>query len=406
MTSSIRHALSQLGNPLEWSSATKSALLVGIVALLQLQYLLWLEFLLHTPVAWSHIDVPYLRTQLPVFRWLLGCSVVLTLAFPFCRRLFGDRVLYEYLATLYYGLSLCYYGYLIGTLSIAVGVVLAAAPVVGFIMFHRGAVLVSFVAAVTVNVVLVWLAAENLILYAPGFVSFQDSNQASVFWAGSMVMFTTPHLVVLLVLAAFVLGRWREREEQVRLLSLTDALTGLANRGHIVDALERQLAEARRHGRPLAAVMVDLDYFKQINDQHGHLVGDEVLRQAAIVLNGHVRRNDMVGRYGGEEFLMVLPDAGLALAEAVAERCRRALERITVETGIGKPLRISGSFGVCAVEHEYVHDADALLRHADEALYAAKAGGRNRVCTARIAPAREAPAAGPGAPAHAAPPHA
>ena len=161
----------------------------------------------------------------------------------------------------------------------------------------------------------------------------------------------------------------------------TDALTGLANRRALNDALERMVAQATRSRSSLTAITLDLDNFKRINDRHGHDVGDAVLRAAAVALTRTLRASDFVARAGGEEFVVLLPDTGLDGALVVAENLRAALLAMTVP---GLDAAVSGSFGV-AVHPEDAADADSLLRAADRALYAAKRSGRNRVEAAAAA---------------------
>jgi diguanylate cyclase (GGDEF)-like protein len=155
----------------------------------------------------------------------------------------------------------------------------------------------------------------------------------------------------------------------------TDALTGLANRRAIQDTLKRMVAQAARSDQSLAAVALDLDHFKQINDVFGHDTGDEVLAAVAQALTGTLRASDFVGRQGGEEFVVLLPDTGLDGALVAAENMRRAIAALRVP-GLHQP--VTASLGV-AVYPEDAAEGAALLRLADRALYAAKEAGRDRV---------------------------
>ncbi len=166
--------------------------------------------------------------------------------------------------------------------------------------------------------------------------------------------------------------------------ALIDALTGLPNRRCLIERLEQEWAEAARHDRPLACLMLDVDHFKRFNDTHGHDVGDEVLRNTANVLKTSCRTYDVLCRYGGEEFIVLCPDVDLDSARRIAERMRAAIEANTVETTNGLRLRVTVSIGA-AVSNSHVADADSLVKAADEALYAAKDAGRNCVCASRRA---------------------
>lgn len=168
-------------------------------------------------------------------------------------------------------------------------------------------------------------------------------------------------------------------ESELRRLATTDVLTGLANRRHFLERAGQELERVRRYASPSAFIMLDVDYFKRINDTWGHATGDVVLRLLAQVLNEAVRNTDVVGRLGGEEFGVLLPETGLEAASALAERLREAVLERTIEVGEGE-LRFSVSFGV-TVLHANDESVDMPMARADAALYAAKFAGRNQVKT-------------------------
>jgi diguanylate cyclase (GGDEF)-like protein len=167
------------------------------------------------------------------------------------------------------------------------------------------------------------------------------------------------------------------------LRAATDALTGLPNQRASTDMLRRMVAQASRGVAPLAALLLDLDHFKQINDIYGHGRGDEALAAVGAALQATLREGDFAGRYGGEEFLVLLPSTGSEGAQKAAEKIRRAVADITIPT---VPRAITASIGI-AVLPDDAGEATALVRNADRALYKAKANGRNRVET--FAPAAE-----------------
>jgi diguanylate cyclase (GGDEF)-like protein len=165
--------------------------------------------------------------------------------------------------------------------------------------------------------------------------------------------------------------------EQLRVQATHDALTGLLNRLAILDALEREVVRSNREKRPMAVIMADVDHFKQTNDTHGHQAGDAVLQEVGRRMLSSFRSYDFVGRYGGEEFLVVVPNAELPLAVELAERLRQNVSVEPVNVG-GAMIAVTLSLGVAASVAGSNH-APELLRCADEALYAAKRAGRNRV---------------------------
>ena len=165
--------------------------------------------------------------------------------------------------------------------------------------------------------------------------------------------------------------------EQLTRMAVTDGLTGLYNRRHLEERLHEMFDHAARLHEPLGCVMFDLDHFKSVNDTHGHQAGDEVLKQAAGILKKVAREVDRVGRYGGEEFMVLLPGAVLDAAVTFAERARQEVEG-HIFTFEGGTLRRTMSCGVSAWPHPQIKHREQLVKAADDALYMAKEQGRNR----------------------------
>lgn len=175
----------------------------------------------------------------------------------------------------------------------------------------------------------------------------------------------------------------RESEEAMRLLAITDSLTGIFNRRHFNKLAEEEVGRALRYTRPLSVIMLDIDFFKRINDTFGHSIGDMVLEKVAIITKNTVRAADIPARYGGEEFIILLPETPAAEAANLAERLRRQIEDTTFITEKSS-TRVTASFGVNdsfkktgAKSTERI--LAELVTNADQALYASKNGGRNRV---------------------------
>ena len=167
--------------------------------------------------------------------------------------------------------------------------------------------------------------------------------------------------------------------EKLYKLSCTDPLTDLFNRRHFNNVLDVEVARVVRYGLPLSLLLCDLDHFKRINDELGHLVGDAVLRSVSATLTKGVRKADIVARYGGEEVALVLTNTGTAGAFVLAERLRAAVEDTEVLSG-GSKVQVTASFGIAVAEPKGdVTSAVMLVRRADKALYAAKRRGRNQV---------------------------
>lgn len=157
-----------------------------------------------------------------------------------------------------------------------------------------------------------------------------------------------------------------------------DGMTGVYNKRYLLECLEREIARCKRYQRPVAIAMIDIDHFKLVNDTHGHLVGDEVLQEVAVRLEKTLRNDEVLARFGGEEFALVMAEADVHQAFDVAERCRRAICERPFETQVGE-LEVTASFGVAAPVPSELTTPDQLMFDADTRLHDAKINGRNRV---------------------------
>lgn len=171
----------------------------------------------------------------------------------------------------------------------------------------------------------------------------------------------------------------RAANEENRRLSITDALTGARNRRYLMEELPREIERAARYGRLLSVIMCDVDFFKKINDTHGHMIGDDVLKWFVKTLQSYVRAADWVARYGGEEFVIVLPETNVESAGKAAEHLKTELNKVVFET-TGASFPVTASFGVSGWRGVVPQGStlDALMSKCDEGVYASKAGGRNR----------------------------
>lgn len=166
---------------------------------------------------------------------------------------------------------------------------------------------------------------------------------------------------------------------KVKKIAVTDSLTGIYNRGFLQESLDKEFARGGRFGLSLSFLMLDIDYFKKINDTYGHQIGDAVLRQAAYIFKTNIRDYNIVGRYGGEEFSIILQQTKLEDGIKIAERIRRCVEEYNFGNE-GKPIKSTISIGVSCHPDEEVESVKDLIGKADNLLYKAKKEGRNRVC--------------------------
>ena len=170
----------------------------------------------------------------------------------------------------------------------------------------------------------------------------------------------------------------KERMQELDHLASTDVLTGIYNRRMFFIRVAEEMARARRNESPYCMLYMDIDHFKGINDTHGHLAGDFILRSFAQIVDQAKRKSDVFGRIGGEEFIIMLPDAGFEEGAMIAERIRATIEETEINW-VGKSIPVTISIGMLAVPANAVATSDELMKLADEALYEAKETGRNKV---------------------------
>lgn len=228
--------------------------------------------------------------------------------------------------------------------------------------------------------------ASGRLPVSPLFYTFPIATDgvASGAWKLAFIGILSGFIVPCLVLAAVMFRRWYEREDQFRRLAVRDGLTGLFNRRYFLEQFEAEFDRSRRHGHPLSFLILDVDHFKKINDQHGHQTGDRVLVEVARALEQAVRKSDLVARYGGEEFVVLLPETAAEGAREVGERCRQDVEKLKLSEPGAEDLGVTVSLGLAQypVNSAGAGRVDDLVHQADQALYQAKQSGRNRLVVA------------------------
>ena len=228
------------------------------------------------------------------------------------------------------------------------------------------------------------LLLEAVVLGVRALVAISTHSEATNILQSSALQtltFLATFSVVLVSSVGFVFMSRDRADENNRVLAALDPLTGVANRRSLIAALDRDMARAQRMREPMALMMVDIDHFKDVNDQYGHPAGDRVLCSVVNVLRQRVRAQDLVGRYGGEEFMVLLPDTGLVGAEQLAHALCKAVEesRCPADGVPGPGIAVTVSIGVFGGRLESGDSWDMLIAAADRALYQAKNNGRNRV---------------------------
>jgi len=172
------------------------------------------------------------------------------------------------------------------------------------------------------------------------------------------------------------------REDLLKKMALMDALTGLFNSQYLWIRINEEFASAKRYKTPLSLIVFDIDFFKNVNDNFGHLAGDKVLQLLAHVLQTQIRKGDIAARVGGEEFAILLPHTSKTEAAGIAERTRHLIKQEHIKTGAGKIINITVSAGVVCTTDHIDQNTEAIYNLADQALYKAKQYGRDLVMTA------------------------
>ena len=175
-----------------------------------------------------------------------------------------------------------------------------------------------------------------------------------------------------------VLTKLKRTQSELKRLATTDSLTGLFNRRFFEDLAETEIKRSFRYKKPLTLLMLDLDFFKKINDSCGHKAGDHVLEEVSTIFQASIRDIDLLGRYGGEEFIMLFPESDQKTSIIAAERIRKNIENTNLSFN-NKILTITVSIGISTLSNYSTESLDTLIQHADKALYKSKGTGRNRI---------------------------
>jgi diguanylate cyclase (GGDEF)-like protein len=267
---------------------------------------------------------------------------------------------------------------LAGTFTAGTNLILVGVLAIGLLLFPLRPMVIAYVVCTGLMFSHDLLVMGGWLAYAPALNANIFHGREPVWWFALWREFVfVVGWAVLSVLLMLLFARLDHLHARLTRLSYTDGLTGLANRRRFMEVLGGELARQGRSGQRLCLVMLDIDHFKQVNDEHGHLAGDTVLRRLSELLMTSVRTpSDLPARLGGEEFAVVLPDTDEDEARQVCERLRERVAELAFEEA-GRRFRITVSLGLVEARGMGL---EAVLRHADRALYRAKQRGRNRLC--------------------------
>ncbi|MCX5469570.1 GGDEF domain-containing protein [Acinetobacter nematophilus] len=362
---------------MNWSNFKKCSLVLLLGAIDVFSWILWWYFSQGKTDIQQWINQDFYQTYLSMLSLAtFGFFVFIFLIWSLNKIAFMDKII-PYITIAYFGLIFIYGAYCIGISSPASIAGFVSLITVGLVLFERRVVYLTIVPISIFILISIALTLTGKIAYAPIFSEklLTMPLYKNEFWVYSMLYFYIPIFFASLVLFEILLSQWRKREKMIEHVSIIDPLTGIFNRRKIsenIDMLKQQQSS-------FAIVLLDLDYFKDINDKYGHDIGDIVLQQVAGILTENIHEEDIVGRFGGEEFIILTRGGQLVKAIDIAERCRKAIEKQVILLDTHRKISITASFGVAASINPFIITKEEIIRQADQALYLAKKNGRNQV---------------------------
>lgn len=374
-----------------WHLGQRVLFAAGLISLEILMYLSWLLLVYFVPSLHHYVNLALI---LPL---IIFCSVIFTCIFAIAVvfLLFEAVItkhkridfLLQLLLMLLHATFLGGISFLFGQSSLITGVAFVSLPILFLVLLRRKiAYIALFFCALLFYVVLLF---QDELQFLPDYIKPSIILHLDLFWTVSFIYFCLPKVFVMFILTDTVLNIFKDNNQKLRYLSEHDALTGLLNRRRLHEYMQVAIGEHPQN----SVILLDLDYFKHINDTYGHLMGDRVLVMVANLLKSVVRPTDLVGRFGGEEFLVFLPQTSQQLAKKVADRIHAGLQNILIKLANEGSLGLSASFGV-AGSSDVITQQDTLvinnelsvdyhiyrlIEKADKALYYAKTHGRNQV---------------------------
>lgn len=353
---------------------------LSLVLFLNLVYLAWKLIIIAIPALHEFVDLEFVRQEIWVSLWLMSTYFFSMLLIWFLRHYHSLQSVLEFFCLQVIALGMAYQGYAFGSVSVVTGMMLMCMSVIGLVLFSRFALYSAVCTGLIVLIGTAYAYTAGFLPYAPKFM-YSDmfiSAPDAFFLISNNFLFSAPIFLGALFALDFLKTELKKRELMFAMLSRLDPLTQVYNRHVIYEYMNHSLSTSDQKAveQSDAIILLDMDFFKAINDQHGHQVGDQVLIDAAKVLKDHIREQDLLARFGGEEFIIILPEASIQTAYCVAERCRQAIAALRVPV-TGTMLSFTASFGV-TISHQRSR-LDRQINVADQALYQAKRQGRN--CT-------------------------
>lgn len=360
---------------INWDNLTKSTLVMVLGVAIYMLWTLWYAFVFHVSILryWMNESLFPTHLFLNIFIcFLFVFFAVISLRYKHNKWM---QTYFPYFALLFFSFTFIYGGFNVGIMSPATVGGYISLISVGTILFERKLIYISAIPITIFILISIVLSGMEIIPYAPLFSRELNSSilVENQFWIYSMLYLYIPIFVVTIVLFEILLTQWRNREAQIQMMSQLDPLTGIFNRRCIGNSL----TVMHEMQQSYAFVLLDLDYFKKINDTYGHDIGDLVLREVAQLLHSNLREHDLVGRFGGEEFVLLLRENRIEHAVEIAERCRNCIEQLVIQINEHQTIQVTASLGL-TVSQVGLSKED-VFKQADQALYFAKKSGRNQV---------------------------
>lgn len=366
-------------NILNWSHIHKCVLVLVFFLFTKTLWIGWKIFALSSPEYHQYLNLDAMRFHLkieiiealitlfivPCFHWLRDYDLAKKILPHICIGLITTSLVFDW-----YSSGLLAAGTVINAMDFLYLMI---------VLFDRKFLVTTLI--YTVSIFILFLSSgmvDGEMNYAPLFnlANIGYPNFKNHFWLASTFYSSIPPLIVCVSLLGTILKQWRDREQYITQLSQRDGLTSIYNRRVLTETL--MLLDQDHPDQPYAILLIDLDFFKAVNDTHGHIVGDHVLIDSARLIQQAIRSTDILGRYGGEEFLIMTKNTNFDEIQVLAERCRMALAEFRHVIDADLKIQVTCSIGVAlSTDHQ---SAMAVLDHADQALYEAKINGRNQVC--------------------------
>lgn len=293
---------------------------------------------------------------------------------------------FAHLALTLYNVGNLFLMFMYGILTMLLGVCFSGGLILGLILFghKKTATTLVFIASATALLFYLYRFGHTQYAYVMSDALMTNNN---ITWTLLIITATFPHTLCLLYFAGQSTDAWQERENKIINLSQVDPLTQCYNRRFMMTQAEQHIEHTPEAQQSTSFMMVDIDHFKKVNDTYGHNVGDEAIQHIAKILQENIRKADILSRYGGEEFCILMRNCNQDTAKLIAERCRIQIQYTPLLTD-DLSITLTASFGVATIHHQKIHEhhitADDALLHADKALYQAKKSGRNKCITVSL----------------------